>query len=118
MKKYIISILILILANYCGHAQKVIPAGTAISAVSTLPNGLYVIVNAPGDSIFFNKDTSLSIVRFKHDTVTITKTCPPPIICPICPTFPKQRTANGVTWDIISNKKIITYDDNSPSTIL
>lgn len=43
--------------------------------------------------------------------------CPPPIICPVCPPPTKQRTAIGITWDIITNKKTITYDDKSTSVL-
>jgi hypothetical protein len=43
--------------------------------------------------------------------------CPPVIVCPVCPAPIKQRTAVGITLDLISNKKTITYDDGSKTVL-
>ena len=43
--------------------------------------------------------------------------CPPVVVCPVCPPPIKQRTAIGITLDLVTNKKTIFYDDGL-STIL
>jgi hypothetical protein len=50
------------------------------------------------------------------DTLAIQalKICP---TCPVCPPPIKQRTAVGVSWDLILNKKTITYDDGTVTVL-
>jgi hypothetical protein len=89
-----------------------------------LKPGLYIfrvnITNASGQS---GSDTTLFVVMNplpqKVDTagiqaLKICQVCQAPIICP---PIPKQRTTVDVTWDIINNKKLITYDDGTTSSL-
>jgi len=136
MKKLIIIGLLIVAAISVTYAQTVISPSTTVLAFSAMNTGQYRFINS-GDTVYFNKDTlGIKIVSItvhdtipkicpvckvfsKADTVAIQalKICPPPIICPACPPIPKQRTATGISWDIILNKKTITYDNGTTSTL-
>ena len=120
-------ITILLIAKGYSQVTAIAPT-TTIQAVTALKTGSYVYLVGK-DSTYFNKDTALIVtVAAKVDTAAIQAlkicpvckvcpVCPAPVICPVCPPIPAQRTAIGISWDIILNKRTVTYD-NGTTTVL
>ena len=97
-------------------AQTVIQPCTPISTVSSLPFGTYSFISGK-DSVSINIVSAVPVcpickVYTAADTLAIQNLK----VCPIPPPV-KQRTAVGIMWDIILNKKTILYDDGSSSTL-
>ena len=89
------------------HSQTVIPKTTTVAKLDSLPTGIYRFFNSK-DTVDFSKD--IPLVKTIHDTII-------KVVPPVCPPPQKQRTAIGITWDIINNVKIITYDDGSKTSL-
>lgn len=131
MKKIIIIGILVILAISFGYAQTPIAPATTVAALSTMKSGVYSFYNGK-DSIYFSKDSgtvlrTITTVCPKADSAGIiavyvkahpVNTCPPPVICPMCPAAPKQRTAIGITEMTTSLKETttISYDDGTSTT--
>lgn len=93
-------------------AQTTIQPCTPISTVSSLPFGMYLFISGK-DTVALNLSSAIQVV----DTAGIINAYLAAHPCPICPIVPPQRIATGINWDIILNKKIITYSDGSTSTL-
>jgi hypothetical protein len=132
MKKLLI---LLLVVPTCLFSQKVVPATTSIYSFYKMPNGVYRVITSV-DTVDITKDTSAKLT----DTIKIVVSCPRVDtaaiqalkICPKtdttaiinayilahpCPPLPKQRTANGLTWDAINKRWSIGYDDGSKTPL-
>lgn len=110
-------------------SQAIVGATTSTAQVVGLQSGLYIFKVTVKNTAGMTASDTVGFVVIqpcpaiipcpKVDTAAIQalKVCPAPIICPVCPPVPKQRTAVGISWDIITNKKVITYDNGSASTL-
>lgn len=110
-------IVLLILSSRIANAQTLLPATTTVHDLSLMKSGQYRIITAT-DTTDITKDTSLILTVPKVCPVCpVPVVCPPPVVCPACPQIPAPRVATGITWDIILNKKIITYNTGPTSTL-
>ena len=98
-----------------------LPVGLIVDQVNFQPvPGGYLDQHGIGAQIL------IPVCPIIHDTITVTihdtlpRVCPVCPVCPapiVCPPIPKQRTAIGIVWDIILNKKVISYDDGTQSNL-
>jgi len=109
IKKILFIGAILISAVAHSYAQTILPSTTTLHDFAVMKNGWYRIITTT-DTTDVTKDTS--------QIVTISKTCPPPIICPICKTCAAQRIFMGETYNPKTNQWIITYSDGSTTTFV
>lgn len=125
MKKLIIIILVMWSQIATAEVLKdttVLPAATTIRQFSTMPTGQYQFFISMDTIVDLTKDTALIVTKIVtiHDTVKLP--CPPVDsvaikALKICPPQPKQRTVIGISLDLMTNKKLITYSDGTQTTL-
>jgi hypothetical protein len=86
------------------------PVGTGTNSIliSGLVPGTYKFGEIISDSLGNTDSTTIGTTML----AAICQTCPPVVICPVCPVIPPPRTVTGITWTAAGIK--FTYSDGKP----